>query len=615
MKKLYLMVTMGLLLLLGCQQFVSAESIVISPNSQSIGNDNPEHISEVDDSGEKAIPMIPVNDLSIQIDRVDNLSGDFIMGVDISSIIALEESGVLFYDYYGNQQDIFATLADSGVNYIRVRVWNNPYDTLGNGYGGGNNDLDKAIEIGKRATAQGMKLLVDFHYSDFWADPGKQQKPKAWAEYTLEEIQTAVYQYTKESVQTLIDAGVAVGMVQVGNETNNSICEASDRVDMCQILSAGSRGVREVDNSLFVAIHITNPERGNATYWAGVLAEHGVDYDVLATSYYPFWHGTLENLGSELQTVATTYGKQVMVAETSYAYTLEEGDGHTNTIRNANSLVDGYPASVQGQADALRDVIATVSNVGDKGLGVFYWEPAWLPVGPAEEVEHNKILWETYGSGWASSFASEYDPEDAGTWYGGSPIENQALFDFNGNPLESLLVFAYVNTGAGEGNREEPTEGADTGETGDTDAEVLSENLLINSGFEDEDMSMYVYGYPLERSNRDPAEGSHSLHFWSEQPISCTAEQRITLGPGAYRFSITIQGGDGGTSENLFAYVKDSGLEVGTCALSLQGWQAWDTGVIEFTVSSVTEIHVGLSVTADAGAWGTTDSWGLFRVE
>ena len=117
---------------------------------------------------------------------VEGLSEDFIKGMDISTVIAQEESGVKYYNEDGEEEDLFKILADSGINYIRVRVWNNPYDEDGNGYGGGNNDVEKAAKIGKRAAKYGMKLLVDFHYSDFWADPNKQYAPVEWKDKTVE---------------------------------------------------------------------------------------------------------------------------------------------------------------------------------------------------------------------------------------------------------------------------------------------------------------------------------------------------------------------------------------------------------------------------------------------
>ncbi|QHZ44977.1 cellulase family glycosylhydrolase [Bacillus sp. NSP9.1] len=385
----------------------------------------------------------------IFVKKVDGIDKDFIKGVDVSSVIALEQSGVEFYNESGKQQDIFKTLQEAGVNYVRVRVWHDPYDRKGHGYGGGNSDLEKAVQIGKRATANGMKLLVDFHYSDFWADPAKQKAPKAWANLSFEDKKRALYQYTKESLETMRKEGIDIGMVQVGNETNGGMAGEKDWSKMCELFNEGSRAVRDVDSNVLVALHFTNPETpGRYEAIAETLDRNGVDYDVFSSSYYPFWHGTLANLTSVLKHVADHYGKKVMVAETSYTYTAEDGDGHENTAPKDSGQTLHYPVTVQGQAHAVRDVIQAVADVGDAGIGVFYWEPAWIPVGPAHQLQKNKTLWETYGSGWATSYAAEYDPEDAGKWFGGSAVDNQALFDFNGRPLPSLNVFQYVDTGA-----------------------------------------------------------------------------------------------------------------------------------------------------------------------
>ncbi len=405
----------------------------------------------------------------INVTKVDGLADDFIRGMDVSSVIALENSGVKFYNEDGEEEDIFKILADSGVNYVRVRVWNNPYDDQGNGYGGGNCDVATAAEIGARAAKYGIKLLVDFHYSDFWADPSKQTVPKAWADYTLEQKVEAVYEYTLDALKTIKAAGADIGMVQIGNETTNGICGETSWANMSQIFSAGSKAVREFDmiddgdtDDVLVAIHFTNPERsGNYANYAKQLDTYGVDYDVFASSYYPYWHGSLSNLTSVLDDVATTYNKYVMVAETSWAYTLDDTDGHDNTVRVGNNDTGdniNWSFSVQGQANEIRDVIAAVNDVSNgMGIGVFYWEGAWITVGDTTgltgdeydaQVEYNKLLWETYGSGWASSYSGEYDPDDAGVWYGGSAVDNQALFDASGKALASLKVFQYVYTGA-----------------------------------------------------------------------------------------------------------------------------------------------------------------------
>ena len=181
-----------------------------------------------------------------------------------SSYVSLKDSGAVFRDWDGNVIDdltFFKQLEEAGVNYIRIRVWNNPYDSEGNGYGGGNNDLEKAKVIGKLATDAGMKVLIDFHYSDFWADPGKQKAPKAWESYTVEQKETAVTEFTKESLNTLIDYGVDVGMVQVGNETTQGICGETSWDNMAKIFNAGSAAVREVASTsgktIMVALHFT----------------------------------------------------------------------------------------------------------------------------------------------------------------------------------------------------------------------------------------------------------------------------------------------------------------------------------------------------------------------
>ena len=393
---------------------------------------------------------------SINITKVNGVTVDTIKGVDVSSIIALENSGVSFYNANGTKQDLFKTLSEFGVNYIRVRIWHNPYNSNGNGYGGGNNDLAKAIQIGKRATQYGMRLLVDFHYSDFWADPAKQKAPKAWQGYSISQKVDAIYQYTKDSLQQLKDNNINIGMVQVGNETGYGFCgcstwerdgyETVSFSDLARLMNAGSRAIREIDPDILVAVHNTEPQNGYQ-WIAQDYNTYGVDYDVFASSYYPNIHGSMENLTSQLKYVADTYNKKVMVVETQYPYTAEDGDGHGNSLSSAVGDML-YPISIEGQAKHVRDVFQAVANVGSKGLGVFYWEPAWLPVGSANQWAQNSVIWEQHGSGWASSYAGEYDPEDAGQWYGGSAVDNQALFDFNGRPLDSLNVFNYIITGA-----------------------------------------------------------------------------------------------------------------------------------------------------------------------
>lgn len=624
-------------------------------------------------SGETTLPV----DADIFVKKVEGLTTDFIKGVDISSIISLENSGVQFYNENGEVQDIFTTVHEAGVNYVRVRIWNDPFDTAGNGYGGGNNDLATAIEIGKRATANGMKLLVDFHYSDFWADPGKQHTPKAWANLSFEDKKTALYDFTKESLQALLDENIDVGMVQVGNETNGSFVGESNWTKISELFNEGSRAIRDIDASILVALHFTNPESaGRYDSYAKILQDNDVDYDVFASSYYPFWHGTLSNLTTVLKKVADTYGKKVMVAETSYAYTAEDGDGHGNTAPQSSGQTLDYSISVQGQANSVRDVIEAVANVGEAGIGVFYWEAAWIPVGPKENLEQNKLIWEQYGSGWASSYAKEYDPKDAGVWYGGSAVDNQALFDFNGNPLSSLNVFKYVDTGAvapitvdeikdvsvtaiaGEPivlpatvsvTYNDGTTGiipvvwdqaafeqaisqgpgnyvisgiAEGGQEVKAHLIIKKENLVVNASFENDDRSMWkiTYGEGSEKHTdyqnnvSDAKTGNYSLHFYSAKGINFRIEQTISgLKPGYYSLSMFIQGGDAtDTDMNLFAIAGSKEMKVET---GVNGWAKWNNPEIQNILVTDGTLTIGANIKANGGAWGSIDDFYLSFVK
>lgn len=397
----------------------------------------------------------------LNIDKVENLSDDFIMGMDISSVMSEFASGVTYKDDSGNTidniTDFCAYLKSKGITHIRVRVWNNPYDSDGNGYGGGNNNVETAKTIADACREAGLKMLVDFHCSDFWTDPSKQQEPKAWADMSLTEKEKALAAYITESLNTIDPNKDTVAMVQIGNETTTGFIGETSVENMCALFSVGAAAVRAYSNSVKIVIHETNPNKGYLTTWAADLKTYNVDYDILATSYYPYWHGSLSDLETQLKTVISTYGKDVMVAETSYAYTLADSDGHDNTVREGNNDTGDdleQPFSVQGQATAIRNLINTVNQAG--GLGVFYWEPAWITVGDTTgltgdeydaQVESNKTKWETYGSGWASSYSADYDPDDAGKWYGGSAVDNEAMFYPDGTPTAAIQVWNAVKTG------------------------------------------------------------------------------------------------------------------------------------------------------------------------
>lgn len=617
----------------------------------------------------------PVSSDTLYVQKVENLPDDFIMGMDASCVPALENSGVKYYDYDGTEKDVYEILSSNGVNYIRVRVWNDPYDADGNGYGGGNCDIENAIEVGKRATKYGMKLLVDFHYSDFWADPGKQMTPKAWKGMTIDQKTEALYEYTKDCLQKLCDAGVDVGMVQIGNETNGALCgeKSSDLGGwkrITQLMSAGSKAVREVCPDALVAIHFANPEKtDNYTSYGKNLEYYGVDYDVFASSYYPYWHGTLDNLSQILSTIATTYNKKVMVAETSYAYTAEDTDFNGNTIGEGSAVVKNYPYSIQGQANLVRDVIDTVVNKTTGGIGVFYWEGTWISVG-GQSWEENSVLWEKHGSGWASSYASEYDPNDAGKYYGGCAVDNQAFFDATGHVTEALKVFALVKDGNRVENKADAIEDVnlmcdlngqivlpdtvnavmldnskqaipvqwenvdmDTyknggvakytikGTAGGMEAvcylSMVEYNFLQNWSFEEGDSGWTATKLKefnqlhVEDKATDSVTGSKHYHFWgaSDNSVEFTLEQEVKdLKSGCYNYSISIMGGDCGETE-IYAYVKINGEIVAKAETTVTVYNEWHTATIsDLEYNEGDTITVGLYVKcANGGAWGKID--------
>ena len=612
------------------------------------------------------------DDGSIFVKAVENLPEDFIFGMDASIVIAEENSGVRYFGFDGKDQDVFKTLAESGITHIRVRVWNDPFDSRGNGYGGGNCDIETAAVIGKRATHYGMKLIVDFHYSDFWADPSKQMVPKAWKGMSIEEKTRAAYEFTRGSLMRLKGEGIDVGMVQLGNETNGALCGEKTWFNITYIMDAGSRAAREVFPEALVAAHFTNPEKTDALLgYAKKLDYYEIDYDVFATSWYPYWHGTLENLSAELSKVSDAYGKKVMVMETSYAYTEQDSDFFGNTIGEGTS--GDYPFTPQGQANLVRDLTDTMVNRIPGGIGVVYWEGAWISVG-SSSWEENHALWEKYGSGWAASFAAAYDPNDAGKYYGGCAVDNQAMFGPDGKPLSSLKVFGLMKNGSETEIRPDALESAFVtcdinghivlpetvsavmndnsrqavdaiwdvtetwleslrskgigtytvnGQAGGMAAKcyltLIEYNFLTDWSFEDGGSAWRVTDLGkadelyVEDKKSDSLTGTKHLHFWSKaaDSVCFTLEQDVSgLPAGKYKFSISIMGGDCGQTD-IYAYVKVNGVTVGTCPMAVSYYNVWDTGTVScFEAEAGDAVTVGVYVKCQGtgnGAWGKLD--------
>lgn len=615
---------------------------------------------------------------AIYIEPVANLAEDFICGMDASAVLVNENSGVKYYNFAGEEQDVFQTLSEAGVNYIRLRVWNDPYDENGNGYGGGNNDVPTAITLGKRATQYGMKVCIDFHYSDFWADPKRQHAPKAWEGMTDEEKCDALYAFTKESLTEMLDAGVDIGMVQIGNEINNGMAGEYFLPSVLKLLDAGSRAVREIageyERDIQIVVHYTNIEdNGEIDGLVSNLENANIDYDILGLSYYPFWDGTNENMQKVARLIQEKYGKKVVIAETSYCYTSEDGDGSGNSFVGTDDLVEGYGATVQSQATMIRDICEAANEAGV--LGVFYWEGTWIPVG--EATADNSPIWEKYGSGWASSYASDYDPNDAGLYYGGCSWDNQAMFDFDGYPLESLKVFRYIRTGSdaplridyipetavsfGVGselempemidvvynNRSENKQAAVTWDAAQVAAidmnkggdyaitgtledgtqvtcqvEIIMKNLVKNPSFEEADTSMWKVSYTGEDNPTDyqvkaddAYTGEIAFHFWSENSdMDFSIEQEFTdLEPGTYQLAAYAQGGDMSADSAMELYAITDGGEQ-TQAFMVTTYADWKNPTIPDIKVTDGTLTIGVRIKCNPKSWGTVDDFTLHKM-
>lgn len=374
---------------------------------------------------------------NINVLPVEGLDDDFILGVDISMVYEVEKHGGTYYDEDGKERDVFEILKEHGINYVRIRLWNEPYNTEGEPYGGGNNNIDVDIALAKRAARVGMRILLDFHYSDFWADPSKQTIPRAWADMTEDEVEDAFYQFTYDTIKRFEKEGVRPHMVQIGNEINNGfiypiapVVRGYSRI--AKFISLGIQAVHDVSPDILTAIHLANGASQNSLiYFFDKMIENNVDFDIIGLSYYAYWHGTMTQFEETLEALNDRYTQKIAVMEYSYGFTDLPHENASNIYSSELEALGGYKTSMQGQASYIRDVNNAVASI-ENGLGTFYWEPAWLPVA---------------GAGWATSGAQSYlalQGDDAGL--GTVSWANQALFSYSGKVLPSMNVFNLMKT-------------------------------------------------------------------------------------------------------------------------------------------------------------------------
>ena len=337
-------------------------------------------------------------------------SNEFMKGVDLSMLKQVEDNGGLFYEN-GNQIDPIQEFNSKGINTVRLKIWHNPLLNY--------NDLESVLEIAERVKNAELDLLLDFHYSDTWADPSNQNKPAAWENLNFDTLCDSIEQYSRYVIAKLKNQNTLPKYVQIGNETDcgflwpdGYVCGESNNDiqwnklrDLFMHAIEGVNTALDFEDSLKIISHVSS----GGNWFFGNLLEEDIPIDILAISYYPMWHGTLADLNQNINMLATQFGKPVLVVETAYPFTLSWNDNTNNILGLETQLLDGYEASEEGQFSFLYDLISLVHD-NDFGYGICYWAPDWIST---------------------SQF--------------GSPWENQALFDFDGQLLDAVSVFDDAN--------------------------------------------------------------------------------------------------------------------------------------------------------------------------
>lgn len=515
-------------------------------------------------------------------------TSSFIRGVDVSTLAMLEDLGTCYYQN-GTKADALTILKQNGANYVRLKLWVDPYDEGGNSYGGGNNDYATVLALTKRAKELNMGVLIDFHLSDFWADPGDQVKPKAWQNLTFSDLKSALYNYMKATLDNFAADGVIPEMIQIGNEISSGILYNDGKVknndfsNLAELLEIAIAGVRASSaSSTKIILHLDQGGQNSLYTWffEGLLSEApDLDFDVFGLSYYPMWHGTMEGLQYNLNYLVNTYNKEVCIVETAYAWTTEDGDDEYNAFSSNDVDTCGYEASPDGQFEFFNDLETIILNVpNDMGLGFFYWEPEWLPIS---------------GGTYASEAGAAYKNDSVSN---GNTWDNMTLFDFSGNALSSIKIL------------NQPTE-----------------NILSNISFEaDNAITATPAGWNvwLDSSTSSDAvkteygnayDGNYKLTFWDDEDYSCSIYKTFTNIPnGTYQFTIWAM--TNGDQDILQLYAKNyGGSELNTTITTSDiNWNIYS--IDEIVVTNYT-LEIGVYTVAGANDWCNLDMAILRKVD
>lgn len=372
-------------------------------------------------------------------------------GIDVSSYLDVIGRGKKFYDKAGKEIDPLDEFVREGVNWMRLRVWCNPYSASGESYNAGDCTVAHMIELGTLAAKKGFHIALDLHYSDFWSDPKKQTLPKAWANYSIQEIKNAMTEFTEGTLKAFTDASLKLEMIQVGNEITNGMLWPYGKLqgdikdgprtnygNLIDFIKTGIAACRKVCPNALIMLHLEQSGRQDIyDEWFSQMKAAEVDYDVIGMSYYPFWHGVQTSLWDNVEFCKRKFNKKIVIAETSYAFTMQGYKKKDGTQARLSAGINSpvplylpYPATEEGQAQFIKSFLKGARAHGI--AGVFYWEPLWL---------------NGEGIKWASLEGLEYIGEGGRLGRAALPPSpenewaNQCLFDYDGRMLDAFKAW------------------------------------------------------------------------------------------------------------------------------------------------------------------------------
>ncbi|MCR5416848.1 MAG: arabinogalactan endo-1,4-beta-galactosidase [Pseudobutyrivibrio sp.] len=480
---------------------------------------------------------------------------DYIKGMDISSYQEMLDKGYEYYDEDGKKVDILKYAVEKGFNYARVRIWNNPLNVPESG---GYCSLEETIKLARKIKEIGIPYLLDFHYSDWWADPGNQKKPKDWEYLSGIDLINAVYSYTKEVLNVLSDNGVSPSMVQVGNEIRCGMLWPDGNSDdyrcLVKLINAGIKGVKDSNNGKNIKIMLHLDQGGRYHYfeeWFDGVIRNGLDdFDVIGLSYYPFWHGTYQDLDDTLTKLEKRYKKDLIIAEVAYGYRL----GDDSLFGKGQERLGGYKASEDGQFKAMQIISGLIHGVDNsRGKGFFYWEP---------------FMRSNDSSGWGYCMG---------------------LVDENGNPLKTLkeMKTAFPIDVDDARNMYSKVKYTD-----DSTKHIEGKNVIRIDGFKN-NLEGWNYSNP-DNVDYEITEENNVFKFGSTGNVKFELSQnQVIENTGNYKLAVDYRGDNTtGVSVKLFIKFPDYRREINIYPSD----KMWTKGILDVHMECGTEVEMGVEV-------------------